>query len=116
MDRQQTIAQLRYWATSARHEAQMADTYANQLKWQGQAQVLATVAAALADQPESDDTFTFWRRVVGDREQALASWQEQQEGPEVMYLSGQVAGYDLALTAIKDVAGRVWPRLEPHAG
>lgn len=114
MDRQQTIERLRIWAARARYEAQMADTYADQLKWQGQGQVLASVANLLADQTPSPDGYPLWRRVVADRAQALAAWQESQEGAEAMFHAGEVSGYDLALTAIVDVAGRVWPRIEPH--
>lgn len=114
MDRERTIERLRIWAVRARHEAQMADTYADQLKWQGQAQVLASVANLIADQAPSPDGYPLWRRVVADRSQALATWQEAQEGPEAMFHAGEVSGYDLALTAIQDVAGRVWPRIEPH--
>lgn len=114
MDRMQTMERLRIWAVRARHEAQMADTYADQLKWQGQAQVLASVATVLADRATETDTYAVWRRIVADRAQALAAWQEVQEGPEAMFHAGEVSGYDLALTALKDVAGRIWPRIEPH--
>jgi hypothetical protein len=30
--------------------------------------------------------------------------------------AGQVAGFDVALTALKDVDNVVWPRFEPHIG
>jgi hypothetical protein len=51
-----------------------------------------------------------------NREQARLTWIEMQEGPEVPLYAGQVAGFDVALTALKDVDNVVWPRVEPHIG
>lgn len=116
MDYDEAIQRLRTWAARAQHEALEADTHGDTLSWQGQAQVLSSVANLLADQGGQSSEFTTWRRIVADREKSLATWQVRQTGPDVSYFAGEVAGYDLALTTIRDVAGRVWPRIEPHVG
>jgi hypothetical protein len=114
--RQEAVQRLRIWAAHAQHEAIEADTVSNAQNWQGQAQVLSIVANFLAGQgPEVEDT-TLWRRVVADRERTLAEWLIRQETAEADIYAGAVAGYDTALTALKDIAGRVWPRIEPHVG
>jgi len=114
--RQETIERLRAWAARAQREAQEADTMQNAQHWQGQAQVLGSVANFLAGQgPEVDDK-TIWRRVVAERERILAEWLARQETPEAAFYAGAVAGYDTALTSLKDMSGRVWPRIEPHVG
>lgn len=119
--RQETASRLRQWAQRAQHEAVEADTVANAQNWQGQAQVLAAVANFVAGQPPEVTDKQVWRRVVADRERTLAEWFARQgpadteEGGAPFY-AGAVAGYDLALTALKDMAGRVWPRIEPHVG
>ncbi len=116
MTRQEVVERLRRWAARAQHEAAEADTVENAQNWQGQAQVLGSVANSLAGQgPEVEDK-TLWRRVVADRERTLAEWLIRQETPEADFYAGAVAGYDTALTALKDMAGRVWPRIEPHVG
>lgn len=121
MTRHETIERLRLWAQRARHEAVEADTWQNAQNWEGQAQVLGGVANFLAGQgPEVADT-SIWRRVVADRERMLAEWLARQgpaDSPEggAPFYAGAVAGYDVALTALKDMAGKVWPRIEPHIG
>jgi hypothetical protein len=116
MNREQTVERLRAWARRAQSEAQYADTRENQLKWQGQAQALVGVASLLADQGGRMNDFDLWTRVVSDREKSLVAWEEAQSGAEINTYAGQMAGYDVALTALKDVDGVVWPRREPHAG
>lgn len=116
MDYQPSIARLRVWATRAQNEAVMADTREDMLNWQRQAQVLSSVASFLEDQGGQATEFVIWRRIVTDRQKSLAAWQAQQKGPETAAYAGEVAGYDVALTTIRDVAGRVWPRIEPHVG
>jgi len=114
--RQEAVERLRVWAAGAQREALEADTLQNAQHWQGQAQVLSSVANFLAGQgPEVDDK-TLWRRVVADRERTLAEWLMRQETAEAPFYAGAVAGYDTAFTALKDVSGRVWPRIEPHVG
>ncbi|HLY31065.1 MAG TPA: hypothetical protein VKQ36_08545 [Ktedonobacterales bacterium] len=114
--RAQTIARLRIWAQRAQSEAQYADTQADARKWQEQAGVLSSVANFLDDQGSRLSDFAIWSQVVADREKALANWQAQQSGPEVARYAGQVEGYDLALTALRDVDGKIWPRNDPHVG
>lgn len=114
MNREQTVERLRVWARRAQNEAQYADTREDRLKWQGQAQALSSVASLLADQGVRAADFDLWTHVVADREKALAAWQEAQNGLEINTYAGAMAGYDVALTALKDVDGVVWPRREPH--
>lgn len=116
MNLEQTIQRLRIWAARAQNEAQEADTQADRLQWQAQAQVLAGVANFLADQGQRMDELQIWTRVVADREEAMAAWFGHQGGPDAQYYSGAVAGYDVALTALTAVGGKVWPRVEPHIG
>ena len=116
MNREQTVDRLRAWARRAQSEAQYADTRADQLSWLGQAQALSGVASLLAEAGERVADFDLWEQVVADREKSLASWKEVQSGPEINTYAGQMAGYDVALTALKDVDGVVWPRRDPHVG
>ena len=112
--REEMIERLRGWSARALHEAQYADTQEGALNWQGQAQVLGGVANYLADQSEADD-FTVWRQVVGDRAKSLAEWMMRQDGADGALYAGQVAGFDVALTVLKDPEARNWPKYEPHA-
>jgi hypothetical protein len=114
MNREQTIERLRLWAARAQREALYADNHDNMLNWQAQSQVLSGVANFLSDQGANLDDFAIWKRVVADREESLAQWMALKGGAQASYLAGQVAGYDVALTALRDAAGRVWPRVEPH--
>ena len=116
MNREQTVERLRAWARRAQSEAQYADTRDDRLKWQGQAQALSGVASLLGEQGAQLSDFEIWSQVVSDREKSLTAWKERQSGPEINTYAGQMAGYDVALTALKDVDGVVWPRREPHAG
>ena len=108
--RDQVIERLRLWAARAQHEAQMADTQEDILNWQGQAQVLSGVATYLASAGRQSDEDAVWRQVVADRSNALAAWERAQEGPDAMLYAGMIAGFDVALTALTDNAGRVWTR------
>ena len=114
--RAQAIQRLRVWARRAQSEAQYADTRADMLNWQGQAEALGSVAAFLDNQGAQRSDFAIWSQVVSDREKALANWQAQQTGIEVAFFAGQVSGYDLALTALPDVDGKIWPRADAHVG
>lgn len=110
------IESLRVWASRALNEAVQADTREDLLSWQAQATVLLSLANFLADQGARLGAVQLWTRVVTDREKSIAAWLAQQGGPEAAQYAGEVAGYDLALTVLKDVSGRVWPRIEPHVG
>ena len=111
--REEMIERLRTWSARALHEAQYADNHDDVLQWQGQSAVLSGVANYLADQ-SADDDFTIWRQVVGDRSKSLAEWMARQGGPEAALYAGQVAGFDVALTVLKDPEARNWPKYEPH--
>ena len=113
-NREEMIERLRTWSARALHEAQYADNHEDILQWQGQSAVLSGVANYLADQ-SADDDFTIWRQVVGDRSKSLAEWMARQGGPEAALYAGQVAGFDVALTVLKDPEARNWPKYEPHA-
>lgn len=112
--REEMVERLRGWSARALHEAQYADTTEDVMHWQGQAAVLSGVANYLADQSDADD-FTVWRQVVGDRAQSLAEWMSRQGGADAALYAGQVAGFDVALTVLKDPEARNWPKYEPHA-
>ncbi len=112
--REEMIERLRTWSARALHEGQYADSQEDALQWQGQAQVLGGVANYLADQGGAED-FTIWRQVVGDRAKSLAEWMARQGGVEAALYAGQVAGFDVALTVLKDPESRNWPKYEPHA-
>jgi hypothetical protein len=114
MNREQTAERLRAWARRAQSEAQYADTREDRLKWTGQAQALSGVAGLLSEQGAELSDFEIWTQVVSDREKSLAAWKERQSGPDINTYAGLMAGYDVALTALRDVDGVVWPRREPH--
>ncbi len=116
MTRPEAVERLQLWAAHARHEEVEADTRENAQHWQGQAQVLGSVANFLAGQGPDVKDATIWRRVVADRERTLAEWIMRQETPEADFYAGAVAGYDMALTTLKDLSNRIWPRIEPHVG
>ncbi len=116
MTREETVDRLRAWAAGAQREAMEADTRENILNWQAQAAVLSSIASFLADQGGESDDEQIWTRVVADRNKSLAAWLAQPEGSEAAFYAGEVAGYDVALTALRDLTGRVWPLVEPHVG
>ena len=116
MTHEEAINRLRAWAARAQQEAMNADTRANILNWQAQAQGLGSVANFLADQGAEMDELQLWTRIVADRGKSMAAGLAHPEGLEADFYAGEVAGYDVALTVIRDVAGRVWPRAEPHVG
>ncbi len=108
MTREQAIERLRLWSARAQHEAQFADTREDILNWQGQSQVLGSVATFMGGPGSQITDEEVWRQVVADRSAALAAWERTQEGGEAMLYAGMVAGYDVALTVLRDVAGRNW--------
>jgi hypothetical protein len=116
MTRDEIIGRLRAWAARAQNEAVQADTRDNILQWQAQAQVLSSVANFLADAGSDIDDEQIWLRVVSDRSKSLAAWLAEPEGPAAAHYAGEVAGYDVALTTLRDLSGTVWPRAEPHVG
>lgn len=116
VDREAVVERLRAWAARAQREAMEADTREDILNWQAQAQVLSSVANLLADQGGGSEDLQIWTRVVTDRSKSLAAWLAQPEGPEASAYAGEVAGYDVALTALRDLNGKAWPRAEPHVG
>lgn len=113
-NREEMIERLRVWSARALQEAQYADTQEAALQWQGQSAVLSGVANYLEDQSGADD-FTVWRQVVGDRSKSMAEWMARQGGSDAALYAGQVAGFDIALTALRDPEARNWPKYEPHA-
>jgi hypothetical protein len=116
MTRQETIERLRLWAARAQHETLEADTRANMLHWQAQAQVLSGVAQFLDSQDPTTPDGVIYRHVVADRTRRLAEWMAREGGDEAAAYSGAVAGFDVALTALRNMAGEVWPKLEQHVG
>ncbi len=119
VNREQVAERLRAWAARAQQEAQHADTQENILNWQGQAQVLGSIATYLRGPGAQVSDTVIWKQTVADRERVLAGWDRQQAGPEAMLYAGMVAGYDVALTALADVMGLTWyesPRFPLHIG
>ena len=114
MNREQISQRLQIWADEAQHEAEVADTHDDMLSWQGQAQVLGSTAAFLAGTQSAD--VDIWQQIVGDRTQALGAWEKIQSGPEAMLCAGIVAGYDVALTVLRDMTGRTWSDVNQRTG
>ena len=108
MDREEAVRRLRSWAAHANHEAEVAVTQENILNWQGQAQVLNGVATYLTGQGAAAGDDAVWRQIVADRTGVLAAWDAEREGLQAMLYAGMVAGFDLALTTLTDIAGRNW--------
>jgi hypothetical protein len=107
VNREQAIDRLSAWAERANHEAQEADTRDDILNWQGQAQVLGSTATYLAGPGANVDDASIWKQTVADRQSALVAWEKEQYGAQAMFHSGRVAGYDVALTILADVMGRL---------
>jgi hypothetical protein len=114
--RAEAVERLRVWAQRAQHEAAQADTRASMLQWQAQAQVLAAVANFVANQDPQTPDDVVYRLVVADRTRSLTEWAAREGGEAAAFYAGGVAGYDLALTTIRDMSGRVWPRVDAHSG
>jgi hypothetical protein len=116
VNREGLSRQLRSWADQAQREAQEADTEADRLNWEGQAQVLGGVSTFLTGPGREMADANIWQQVVGDRSQALLSWEKVQEGPEAMLYAGVVAGYDLVLTTLRDMTGKTWEDINARTG
>jgi hypothetical protein len=102
--REQAIERLRVWAARANSEALEADTPADQLNWTGQAQVLGDVAAFLASQGSELDLERVRLQVIDGRQQSIAAWALAQDNPRDLALhAGEVAGYDVTLSLLRDV-------------
>jgi hypothetical protein len=114
--REQLSRQLRSWADHAQREAEEADTEADRLDWEGQAQVLSGVSTFLTGSAREMSDAAIWQQVVGDRSRALASWEKVKEGPEAMLYAGVVAGYDLVLTELRDMTGKTWQDVNARTG
>ncbi len=108
MTREQVIDRLRVWAARANSEALEADTSADRLNWTGQAQVLGDVAAFLANQGAGLDLERVRLQVIAGRQQAIAAWElARQNGHDLALHAGEVAGYDVMLSLLRD-AGTSW--------
>ena len=108
MTREQVIERLRVWAARANSEALEADTTAGRLNWAGQAQVLGDVAAFLANQGAGLDLERVRLQVIGGRQQAIAAWELARENERELALhAGEVAGYDITLSLLRDL-GSGW--------
>lgn len=116
MNRQQVSQRLQIWANQAQHEAEEADTPEDMLNWQGQAQVLGSVATFLAAAPAQMADEDIWQQVVGDRTLALEAWQKAQSGPPAMLYAGIVAGYDTVITTLHDMTRKTWSDINRRTG
>jgi hypothetical protein len=106
--REEAVDRLRVWAARAQNEAEYADTADDRLHWQGQAQVLSSVATFVAGPGLQMSDEQLWQQVASDRSSAFSAWERTQEGPEAMLYAGMVAGYDVAVTTITDAGRRTW--------
>jgi hypothetical protein len=114
--RTEAVERLRVWAQRAQHEAAQADTRASMLQWQAQSQALTAVANFVASQDPQTPDDVVYRLVVADRARSLSEWAAREGGEAADFYAGAVAGYDLAITTIRDMSGRVWPRVDAHSG
>jgi hypothetical protein len=112
--RAEAVERLHVWAQRAQHEAAQADTRASMLQWQAQGQALSAVASFLASQDPETSEDVIYRLVVADRARSLSEWAAREGGEAAAFYAGAVAGYDLAITTIKDMGGRAWPRVDDH--
>jgi hypothetical protein len=116
VSRAEAVERLRVWAQRAQHEAAQADTRASMLQWQAQSQALTAVANFVASQDPQTPDDVVYRLVVADRTRSLSEWAARQGGEAADFYAGAVAGYDLAITTIKGMDGRIWPRVDAHSG
>jgi hypothetical protein len=106
--KEQVIERLRAWATRAQSEANYADQPTDRLNWTGQAQVLSGVAEFLAGQGSQLEPAAARRQIIDDREQSLGAWERARHNERDLALhAGEVTGYDLALSLLKDT-GESW--------
>lgn len=109
MTREQVIERLRVWAARAQNEINEADRASDQLNWTGQAQILGGTAEFLAGQGAQLGPARVRLQLISGRQKALAAWDLARTNDHDLALhAGEVAGYDLALTLLKDL-GEVWP-------
>ena len=109
MTREQAIERLRLWARRAQSEANEADRTTDSLNWIGQAQVLSSVAEYLAGQGSQLDPTGLRVQVIGGRQKSITAWDLARTNErDVALHAGEVAGYDLARSLLKD-AGENWP-------
>jgi hypothetical protein len=116
VNRQQVSQRLQIWADQAQHEAEVADTPEDMLNWQGQAQVLGSIATFLTAAGAQMADEDIWQQVVGDRTGALQAWQTAQAGPSAMLYAGIVAGYDTVITTLHDMTGKTWSDVNRRTG
>ncbi len=109
MTREQVIERLRVWAARAQNEVSEADVPSDQLSWTGQAQILSGTAEFLAGQGSQLDPARVRLQLISGRQKSLAAWDMARTNERELALhAGEVAGYDLALTLLKDI-GDAWP-------
>jgi hypothetical protein len=106
--REQIIERLRVWALRAQSEADNADTPTDMLTWTGQAQVLSSIAEFLASQGSQLGPGEARLQVISGRQKSIGAWDLARGQPRDLALhAGEVAGYDLALSLLKDI-GSTW--------
>ena len=112
--REEMVERLRGWSARALHEAQYADTQERCASMAGSGAVLGGVANYITDQSDADD-FATGVRWWGTAPRASTEWMMRQDGADGALYAGQVAGFDVAMTVLKDPEARNWPKYEPHA-
>jgi hypothetical protein len=106
--REQMIERLRVWALRAQSEADNADNTTDMLTWTGQAQVLGSIAEFLASQGSQLGPGGARLQIISGRQKSIGAWDLSRNNPRDLALhAGEVAGYDLALSLLKDV-GSTW--------
>jgi hypothetical protein len=102
------IDRLRVWALRAQSEADNGDNLIDTLTWTGQAQVLNGIAEFLASQGSQLGPGAARLQVISGRQKSISAWDMARGNPRDLALhAGEVAGYDLALSLLKD-AGATW--------
>lgn len=108
MTREQVIDRLRVWAIRAQSEAQQADTPEDVANWTGQAQVLSGIGEFMLGQGAQLDPAGVRLQVISGRQKSIGAWDLARHTERELALhAGEVTGYDLALSLLKD-AGQSW--------
>ena len=109
MTREQVIERLRVGAARAQSEATEAGVPTNVANWLGQAQILSGAAEFMAGQGAQLDPPRVRLQLISGRQKSLAAWDLARENERDLALhAGEVAGYDLALSLLKEM-GDTWP-------
>jgi hypothetical protein len=97
---------LRAWSARAAHEVENSSGEIA-ASWKGQHKVLGAVTMYMQGEGARYSPAQFRLSLLEDRERARLRWEAAKDRHEAAHLSGEVAGYDLVLTLLKE-AGPTW--------